>query len=76
MVSLWDATRPAQTCNRNHPLSGCVTIDWSDAPERPHVPPSGVFDNQITLSTEQGPHTLYLSEAGSLNSIPDQFSPG
>jgi len=75
-VSLWDASRPTQTCRRNHPLSGCVTVDWSDAPGRPHVPDGGVFLNQLTLQSTDGPSTFNLSESGVLASAPDEFSPG
>jgi len=75
-VSLWDASRPTQTCGSDHPLSGCVTVDWSDAPSRPHVPESGVFANQLTLMTSDGPAVFNLSESGALASNPDEFSPG
>jgi len=75
-VSLWDASRPTQTCSRDHPLSGCVTVDWSDAPGRPHVPNDGVFANQLTLPTTDGTTTFNLRESGELAATPEQFSPG
>jgi len=75
-VSLWDASRPDQTCNQDHPLSGCLTIDWSDSPGRPHVPESGVFNNQIAFVSANGTVALHLSESGSLAVVPDQFVPG
>jgi len=75
VVSLRDASRPGQTCNQDHPLSGCLTIDWSDAPGRPRVPDSGVFRNELTFTTG-GTTTLHLSESGVLADNPDQFTPG
>lgn len=76
VVALWDVGRPAQTCDREHPLSGCATIDWSDAESRPHVPPGGVFDNSLTLELESGSQTFFLSETGVLHDAPDAFDPG
>ncbi len=76
LISLRDASRPEQTCDRDHPLSGCVTIDWADSPGRPHVPTTGVFDNQVSLMTTRGLRHLYLSEAGSLSEVSNDFSPG
>ena len=48
-LSLRDLTRPRQRCVSEHPLSGCVTVDWADFPGRPHVPKSGVFRNELTV---------------------------
>ena len=76
VVALWDAGRPAQVCDSEHPLSGCATIDWSDAESRPNVPPGGVFDNSITLELESGLQTFFLSETGILHDAPDAFDPG
>lgn len=76
VLTLKDAGRPQQTCATEHPLSGCATVDWSDSPDRPHVPPSGVFINTITLQLASGPKTLYLSQSGALASGPDAFRPG
>ncbi len=75
-VSLRDASRPEQTCSQDHPLSGCLTIDWSDAPGRPHVPDSGVFRNELTFITADGTTKLHLSDSGVLAETPDQFTPG
>ena len=75
-LRLRDAGRPGQTGSRNHPLSGCATVDWSDAPSRPKVPPNGVFDNILTLRLASGEHTFFLSEEGRLNQVPDAFDPG
>ncbi len=72
VVSLRDAGRPGQTCESEHPLSGCATVDWSDDPSRPKVPPGGVFDNSLTL----GRIKLFLRESGALASRPDAFEPG
>ncbi len=75
-ISLRDATRPTQTCSADHPLSGCATVDWSDDPSRPNVPPNGVFVNSITVQLESGERTLYLSQSGTLADAPDPFVPG
>ncbi len=76
VLTLWDAGRPAQTCDREHPLSGCATIDWSDAESRPNVPPGGVFNNSLTLELESGSQTFFLSETDVLHDAPDAFDPG
>jgi hypothetical protein len=49
LVLLQDAGRPNRTCDTEHPLSGCVTVDWSDSPDRLNVPPGGVFDNHLAI---------------------------
>lgn len=76
VVSLRDATRPDQRCTRQHPLSGCATVDWSDADGRPGVPTGGVFNNSVTVHLVQGPRTFFLSESNSLLDVPDAFRPG
>lgn len=76
ILTLNDAGRPDQTCATEHPLSGCATVDWSDSPDRPHVPPTGVFINTMTLQLSSGPRTFYLSASGALASAPDAFQPG
>ena len=76
VLTIKDAGRPQQTCASEHPLSGCATVDWSDAPDRPHVPATGVFINTITLQLSSGPKTLYLSQSGALANQPDTFQPG
>ncbi|HEC08039.1 MAG TPA: hypothetical protein ENI86_00570 [Acidimicrobiales bacterium] len=78
VLRLADAARPGITCEREHPLSGCVTVDWSDFADRPGVPPGGVFDNHLAVTTA-GPGTgavLFLSETGLLASAPDDYAPG
>lgn len=75
VVELRDTSRPEQTCGSHHPLSGCATVDWSDALGRPKVPAGGVFDNSVTVELESGPRTFYLSESGALNDEPDRFDP-
>ena len=75
VLKLWDAGRPNLSCNREHPLSGCATVDWSDAIGRPNVPPEGVFDNRITFQFATGVHSFFLSESGALNDKPDAFKP-
>ena len=72
VLTLRDASRPRQTCSSEHPLSGCATVDWSDDPARPKVPPSGVFLNRLVA----GGRTYYLSESGALARRPDRFEPG
>jgi len=76
VVSLRDASRPQQTCNAHHPLSGCATVDWSDFEGRPNVPAGGVFDNRLTLQLESGERSFFLSQTGVLADVPDAFSPG
>ncbi len=76
VVSLRDVSRPSQDCRSHHPLSGCATVDWSDAPGRPSVPSGGVFDNSLTVETASGPATRYLSETDRLADSPDRFDPG
>ena len=76
VLRLWDAGRPERNCNSEHPLSGCATVDWSDAPGRPNVPPGGVFDNSITFQFAAGERNFFLSESSDLNDQPDSFDPG
>lgn len=76
VVRLRDTLRPDQACESEHPLSGCVTVDWSDSEDRPSVPEGGVFDNHLTVNLVSGPHTFFLSETGVLADEPDVFSPG
>jgi hypothetical protein len=76
VVRLRDARRPDQACDSEHPLSGCVTVDWSDIENRPNVPEGGVFDNHLTVDLVSGPRTFFLSETGALADEPDAFSPG
>lgn len=68
VLALWDVSRPEQRCDREHPLSGCATVDWSDF--------GGVFDNRLTLSLGAGERNFFLSESGSLMLVADAFSPG
>ena len=67
---------PPKTCDSNHPLSECVTVDWSDFEDRPGVPPGGVFDNRLTVMSTAGEVSLFLSERRGLASEPDDYSPG
>lgn len=76
VVRLWDARRSGVSCSREHPLSGCATVDWSDSPGRPNVPTSGVFENSVTLLLSSGKRTFYLSESGDLTDSPDRYDPG
>lgn len=75
-VLLIDLGRPGQTCSSEHPLSGCATVDWSDAENRPSVPAGGVFDNSLRLALSSGDQVFYLSESGNLEAGPDAFDPG
>ncbi len=76
IVRLRDIGRPSLACDREHPLSGCVTVDWSDFEDRPGVPPGGVFDNRLTVISDAGSASHFLSEIGGLVSEPDDYSPG
>ena len=75
VIRLWDASRPEQTCDSDHPTSGCVTVDWGDWIERPSVPPGGVFDNSISFDLVTGEQIFFLSESGALNDQPDALEP-
>ncbi len=68
VLALRDVSRPDQRCDREHPLSGCATVDWSDF--------GGAFDNRLTLSLGAGERNFFLSESGSLMLVADAFSPG
>lgn len=76
MVRLRESSRPGQTCSKDHPLSGCATVDWSDSRDRPKVPASGVFDNSLTLPLAGGPATVFLRADGALATRPEAFNPG
>ncbi len=76
VVSLRDASRRQQVCSRQHPLSGCATVDWSDDESRPNVPPGGVFENRLTLALTTGPIDLFFHESGELTPAPESFKPG
>jgi len=76
VVTLWDAGRPDQACSSDHPLSGCATVDWSDAEGRPNVPAGGVFENSLELPLSDGARTFYLSERGLLADEADVYDPG
>ena len=76
LIRFRDRTRPHVTCASEHPLSGCVTLDWSDFPERPRVPAGGAFEQRLTLDAAAGHQDLYLSQSGTLNARPDQYEPG
>ena len=76
VIRIWDAGRPEQTCSEDHPISGCATVDWGAAIDRPSVPPGGVFDNSITFELATGERSFYLSEfEGALNDEPDSLEP-
>jgi hypothetical protein len=76
VVTVWDASRSGQRCSSEPPLSGCATIDWSDAESRPNVPPGGVFDNSLTVQLASGTRTYFLSELDGLAGEPDAYDPG
>ncbi len=75
VVRLRDVGRPNQTCDRDHPLSGCATVDWSDFEDRPGVPTGGVFDNHLSLVSTSGTIDLFLSESRGLAATPDEYKP-
>ena len=76
VLKLWDADRPGQNCRSEHPLSGCATVDWSDAEGRPNVPLGGVFENSVTLQVGGEDRVFFLSKSGDLKDSPDTFDPG
>ena len=76
VLTLRDLGRPQQGCAREHPLSGCATVDWSDFDGRPNVPPGGVFEHRLVLQLASGEQSFFLSDSGSLNEAPDRYKPG
>ncbi len=76
VLTLRDLGRPEQRCSREHPLSGCATVDWSDFEGRPGVPPGGVFEHRLILQLASGEQSFFLSDSGSLNEAPDRYKPG
>jgi hypothetical protein len=75
VVRLRDVGRPENTCDRDHPLSGCATVDWSDFEDRPGVPAGGVFDNHLNVVSSSGPINFFLSENRGLADTPDEYVP-
>jgi hypothetical protein len=72
---LRDLTRPAQFCGSPEPEDGCATIDWSDDPGKINVPPSGRFENRLTLDLVTGARNFYPSLTGALALVPDLIDP-
>ena len=68
-------TRPGQTCGSDEPEDGCATIDWSDDPAKPNVPPGGRFENRVTVDLAAGARDFFLSASGSLVGTPDVIDP-
>ena len=55
------------TCNDEHPLSGCATVDWDDFTE-------GFFTNKLTVQTPAGPKEFFLNMAMGLgDELDDSF---
>jgi hypothetical protein len=75
-LTLRDASRPTVRCAADHPLSGCVTVDWADDPSRPHVPAGGAFVNELRFRTAHGVRVLHLHPDGTLDARPEPFAPG
>jgi hypothetical protein len=75
VVALRDIDRTDQACSSEHPLSGCATVDWSDFDGRPGVPPSGIFDNRLSLVLQSGTRHFFLSESSALADAPDLYKP-
>ena len=67
VVTLRDAGRPDRTCAGDHPLSGCVTIDWFAEDASGGGKP---LRNSVTVDLAAGPHTFYLRETGALSDSP------
>ncbi len=76
VLTLRDLSRPDEACSQEHPLSGCLTVDWSDFEGRPGVPPGGVLENSITLQLVSGPKTFYLTERSGLADQKPPYSGG
>ena len=75
VVRLFDVRKPDRACDRDHPLSGCTTVDWSDFEDRPGVPSGGVFDNRLSVLSTAGPTEYFLSERRGLATTLDEYSP-
>jgi hypothetical protein len=70
VFSLRDAGRPEMTCNDEHPLSGCATVDWDDFD-------TGHFTNKLTVMTSAGPRDYFLTMAmGLADELDDSFEFG
>ena len=76
VLTLRDLGRPEQRCSREHPLSGCATVDWSDFDGRPNVPQGGVFEHRLVLQLASGEQSFFLSDSGSLSEAPDRYKSG
>jgi hypothetical protein len=76
VIRLRDETRPGIECASEHPLSGCVTVDWSDFEDRPRVPTGGAFTHLVSIELQSGRHDFFLSESGLLADVPDEYQPG
>jgi hypothetical protein len=75
VVRLFDIGQPNRACDRDHPLSGCATVDWSDFENRPGVPTGGVFDNRLRVVSTSTAVDFFLSERRGLAMTPDEYSP-
>lgn len=62
VVRLRDEGRPDQACDRDHPLSGCMTVDWSDFEDRPQCHPAG-----CSTTTSQSSRPTARSSCSSRN---------
>lgn len=59
-IELFDVNNPDLSCDFQHPLGGCTTIDWDDFQSAANVPPSGYFDNSFTATFGGVERRLFL----------------
>ena len=67
-VRLQDISDPDQVCSFDHPLSGCVTVDWT-------MNPNNVFRNLMTIQTVIGSVEFHLRMNDTLASSPEPAHP-
>lgn len=68
-IRLRDLTDPDRTCDADHPLSGCATVDYS-------LELTGqIFRNLVAVQTTAGPAELHLRLDDTLSSQPEPARP-
>ncbi len=68
-IVLFDIDNPDLSCEIQHPLEGCTTIDWDDFQGVPNVPLSGYFDNSFTTRMGGEETKLFLRQDLSLSLV-------
>ena len=73
-VRLRDVTQPDRTCEIDHPLSGCATIDWP-LPEGTVPLVDENFRNLVAVETANGLLEFHLRMDDGLSSQPEPVHP-